>query len=63
MGIRERIFGQKVDAPTPKAEIKGQYAPAVMDQPFGNYWNSTFTGGYNNYANSILRQEDRKSVV
>jgi HK97 family phage portal protein len=57
MGIRERLFGNKADAPTPKSEIKGQYAPAVMDQPFGNYWNQSLTGGYNNYANSILRQD------
>ena len=56
MGIRDRLFG-KTASPSPKSEIRAQYAPAVMDQPFGSYWGSTAFGGNNNYANSILRQD------
>jgi HK97 family phage portal protein len=28
-----------------------------MDQPFGTYWGAGSYGGYNNYANAILRQD------
>jgi HK97 family phage portal protein len=44
-------------APTSTASIHAQYAPAVMDQPFGTYWGSNTYGGFNNYANAILRQD------
>ena len=58
MGFLERIGLRAATAsPTPKSEIKAQYAPPVMDAPFGNYWTGNNYGGYNNYANAIVRQD------
>jgi len=57
MGLRD-IFGiGKPTATTPSATIKAQYAPAVMDAPFGNYWTGNTYGGYNNYGTALLRQD------
>lgn len=53
MGLLDR-FRAKADSPV---DVKAQYAPAVMDAPFGTYWGSNSYGGFNNYANSILRQD------
>lgn len=50
LGLRAKV----VDSP---ARISAQLNPPVMDQPFGTYWGSGGYGGYNNYANSILRQD------
>ena len=41
----------------PKTEIKAQLAPPVMDRPFASWWGGNSYGGYNNYANAILRQD------
>lgn len=38
-------------------EITAQLAPAIMDTPFSSYFGSSTYGGYNNYANAILRQD------
>lgn len=38
-------------------EIAAQYAPAVMDIPFGAYLGLNSYGGFNSYASSILRQD------
>ena len=57
MAVLDFFRGSKVDAATQKSEIKSQFAPPVMDQPFGTYWGQTSFGGYNNYANAILRQD------
>jgi HK97 family phage portal protein len=48
------FFGvrSKSDAPTSKASIKSQLAPAVMDSPF----NTSF-GGFNNYSAALARQD------
>jgi len=53
MGLLDR-FRAKADSPV---DVKAQHAPAVMDAPFGTYWGSNSYGGFNNYANSILRQD------
>jgi HK97 family phage portal protein len=50
-------FRTKGDAASPKAEVKAQLAPPVMDAPYGNWWTTNSYGGYNNYANAILRQD------
>ena len=47
-------FRAKPDSP---ARISAQLNPPIMDQPFGTYWGSGGYGGYNNYANAILRQD------
>ena len=49
MGLRA-----KADSP---ARISAQLNPPIMDQPFGTYWGSGGYGGFNNYANAILRQD------
>ena len=48
LGLRAKT--QEVDS----QRIAAQYAPAVMDAPFGTYYGNF--GGYNNYINSIDRQ-------
>ena len=55
MGLLE-TFGLRAK-PTPTARVSAQLNPPVMDQPFGSYWGAGSYGGYNNYANSILRQD------
>ena len=50
-------FRTKGDGASRKSEVKAQLAPAVMDAPYGNYWSGNSYGGYNNYANAILRQD------
>jgi len=57
MAVLDFFRGTKADAATQKSEIKSQFAPPVMDQPFGTYWGQSNFGGYNNYANAILRQD------
>jgi hypothetical protein len=55
MGILQNLgFRAKQDSP---ARISAQLNPPIMDQPFGTYWGSGGYGGYNNYANAILRQD------
>lgn len=41
----------------PPQEITAQLAPAIMDTPFSTFFGSSSYGGYNNYANAILRQD------
>jgi HK97 family phage portal protein len=55
MGLFDRLRTR--NEATPKTEIKAQLAPAVMDAPFGTYWGNGNYGGYNGYANSVLRQD------
>ncbi len=57
MAVLDFFRGTKADGSSPKSEIKSQFAPPVMDQPFGTYWGQSNFGGYNNYANAILRQD------
>jgi HK97 family phage portal protein len=57
MAVLDFFRGTKADDASPKSEIKSQFAPPVMDQPFGTYWGQSNFGGYNNYANAILRQD------
>jgi len=56
MGLLE-TFGLRARANAPVARVSAQLNPPVMDQPFGTYWGAGSYGGYNNYANSILRQD------
>lgn len=52
------FFGVRSKAsPTPKSEVKAQYAPAVMDSPFSTFFGANNYGGYNNYANALVRQD------
>ena len=55
MAIRDRILGRRPVAPA--QEITAQLAPAIMDTPFSTFFGSSSYGGYNNYANAILRQD------
>jgi len=55
MAIRDRILGRRPVAPP--QEITAQLAPAIMDTPFSTFFGSSSYGGYNNYANAILRQD------
>jgi HK97 family phage portal protein len=41
---------------TNKKSIKAQYAPAIMDVPYGTWFGNNNFGGYNNYVNAIDRQ-------
>jgi len=56
MGLRETLGLRARAVPTNPA-VLAQLNPPVMDQPFGTYWGAGSYGGYNNYANSILRQD------
>lgn len=56
MGLLE-TFGLRAKAAAPMARVSAQLNPPVMDAPFGTYWGAGSYGGYNNYANSILRQD------
>ena len=56
MGLLE-TFGLRAKPTTDTARISAQLNPPVMDAPFGTYWGAGSYGGYNNYANSILRQD------
>ena len=55
MGLFDRLRTRNDS--TSKAEIKSQFAPPVMDRPFASWWGGNSYGGYNNYANAILRQD------
>lgn len=57
MGLLETFGLRAPKQPTPTAAIKGQYAPAVMDAPYGNYMMGNGFGGYGNYVNAIIRQD------
>jgi HK97 family phage portal protein len=39
-----------------KKSVKAQYAPAIMDVPYGTMFGNNNFGGYNNYVNAIDRQ-------
>ena len=56
MAIRDRLLGRRPAAP-PAQEVQAQLAPAIMDTPFSTFFGSASYGGYNNYANAILRQD------
>jgi len=56
MGLLETLGLRAKAAPT-NPTILAQLNPPVMDAPFGTYWGAGSYGGYNNYANSILRQD------
>jgi len=56
MGLLETLGLRAKAAPT-NPTVLAQLNPPVMDQPFGTYWGAGSYGGYNNYANSILRQD------
>ena len=55
MGLLQNL-GLRAKADSP-ARISAQLNPPIMDQPFGTYWGSGGYGGFNNYANAILRQD------
>jgi HK97 family phage portal protein len=55
MGLFDRLRTRNDS--TSKTEIKSQFAPPVMDRPFASWWGGNSYGGYNNYANAILRQD------
>ena len=56
MGLLETL-GLRAKPSVESARIQAQLNPPVMDAPFGTYWGAGSYGGYNNYANSILRQD------
>jgi len=56
MGLLETL-GLRARPSVEPARIQAQLNPPVMDAPFGTYWGAGSYGGYNNYANSILRQD------
>jgi len=56
MGLLETLRLRAKAAPT-NPTVLAQLNPPVMDAPFGTYWGAGSYGGYNNYANSILRQD------
>lgn len=56
MGLLE-TFGLRAKTQPSNPSVLAQLNPPVMDQPFGTYWGAGSYGGYNNYANSILRQD------
>ena len=56
MGLLETL-GLRAKPTVEAARITAQLNPPVMDAPFGTYWGAGSYGGYNNYANSILRQD------
>lgn len=56
MGLFETL-GLRAKTAEPTARVSAQLNPPVMDQPFGTYFGAGSYGGYNNYANSILRQD------
>ena len=56
MGLLETLGLRAKAAPT-NPTVLAQLNPPVMDAPFGTYWGAGSYGGYNNYANSILRQD------
>lgn len=56
MGLLQTL-GLRVKPSVEAARITAQLNPPVMDAPFGTYWGAGSYGGYNNYANSILRQD------
>jgi HK97 family phage portal protein len=55
MGLFDRLRPRS--EATSKVEIQSQFAPPVMDRPFGTWMGGNTYGGYNNYANAILRQD------
>jgi hypothetical protein len=56
MGLLETL-GLRSKPTIEAARISAQLNPPVMDAPFGTYWGAGSYGGYNNYANSLLRQD------
>jgi hypothetical protein len=56
MGLLETLRLRAKANPT-NPSVLAQLNPPVMDAPFGTYWGAGSYGGYNNYANSILRQD------
>ena len=57
MGLLETLRLRAPKEVASSASVKAQYAPAVMDAPFGNYMMGSGYGGLGNYANSIIRQD------
>ena len=55
MGIADRL-GFRAKAADPTSRVVAQFAPAVMDAPYGGLFNQNSYGGYNNYANAMDRQ-------
>jgi HK97 family phage portal protein len=54
MGILQNLGLRAKPLEVDSQRISAQYAPAVMDAPFGTYYGNF--GGYNNYVTSIDRQ-------
>ena len=55
MGLADRL-GFRAKAADPTSRVVAQFAPAVMDAPYGGLFNQNSYGGYNNYANAMDRQ-------
>ena len=55
MGIADRL-GFRAKAADPTSRVVAQFAPPVMDAPYGGLFNQNSYGGYNNYANAMDRQ-------
>jgi len=55
MGIADRL-GFRAKAADPTSRVVAQFAPPVMDAPYGGLFNQNSYGGYAAYANSIDRQ-------
>ena len=49
-------MGFRAKAADPTSRVVAQFAPAVMDAPYGGLFNQNSYGGYNNYANAMDRQ-------
>jgi hypothetical protein len=56
MGLLETL-GLRVKLAASNPSVLAQLNPPVMDAPFGSYYGAGSYGGYNNYANAILRQD------
>lgn len=56
MGLLETL-GLRVKPAASNPSVLAQLNPPVMDAPFGSYYGAGSYGGYNNYANAILRQD------
>lgn len=55
MGLADRL-GFRAKAADPTSRVVAQFAPPVMDAPYGGLFNQNSYGGYAAYANSIDRQ-------
>ena len=49
-------MGFRAKAADPTSRVVAQFAPPVMDAPYGGLFNQNSYGGYNNYANAMDRQ-------